>query len=398
MPEFDRPLTTASSRLPVQTVAARSRSRWSWITLGVVALSATVFVDACNSDDGPAPVVAHSDAPQSIRMTYFGIANWTFQIGTLNIMMDGYMSRIPQNYFSGGGGGLAFTTAGYPIDKAGVDKINATLAAAPGSTINLILTGHSHFDHSFDTPYWAKATGAQVIGSQTTCYQMQALGVPTKQCTMVNGGETLQLNDYVTMRVVRWNHSGTHATNPEQHDPVELIGPPTPDAAGNLKGGVAEDFPNGGGNRGYLFTVKTADGKQLTFFVTNSGAPADLNQPSLTNGVVNFGTPLDSLTKAMSDAKLSGVDLWIGAGGAPVASLTVPVLHPKVYVPNHLGNFFLPFSQGLTPAFSDPTLATYLTQQTISLVPPTQYLDAFVLDASGFRAVDNASMKAKYGF
>ena len=51
-----------------------------------------------------------------------------------------------------------------------------------------------------------------------------------------------------------------------------------------------------------------------------------------------------------------------------------------------------------TPAFSDPTLATYLTQQSIALVPPLQYLDAFVLDASGFRAVDNAAMKAKYGF
>ena len=123
-----------------------------------------------------------------------------------------------------------------------------------------------------------------------------------------------------------------------------------------------------------------------------------LTQDSLTNGVVNFGAPLASLTKAMSDAKLAGVDLWIGAGGAPVASLTVPVLNPKVYVPNHLGNFFLPFEQGLTPAFSDPTLATYLTGAKIALVPPVQYLDAFVLDANGFRAVDNASMKAKYGF
>lgn len=357
----------------------------------MAALSSLLLATACKDDGGPPPA-ATREAPKSIRMTYFGIANWTFQIGTLNIMMDGYMTRIPQNYFSGGGGGLAFTRAGYPIDKAGVDKDNTTLAAAPGTPINLILTGHSHFDHSFDTPYWAKATGAQVIGSQTTCYQIQALGVPAKQCTAVNGGEMITLDEFVTMRVVRWNHSGTHATNPEQHDPIELTGIPTPDASGNLKGGVAEDFPNGGGNRGYLFTVKTADGKQLTFFVTNSGAPADLNQDSLTNGVVNYGTPLNSLTKAMSDAKLSGVDLWIGGGGAPVASLTVPILHPKVYVPNHLGNFFLPFEQGLTAAFRDATLTTYLSQQSIALLPPAQYLDAFVLDANGYRAVDNAAM------
>ncbi len=393
--DVDRSTRTESLAAPTP----RRTARRTWLALSATALAAALLANACGSDDGtPPPPAPVSEAPQSVRFTYFGIANWTFQIGKLNIMMDGYMTRIPQNYFSGGGGGLAFTKAAYPIDKTAVDKVNATLAATPGTPINVILTGHSHFDHSFDTPYWAKLTGAQVIGSQTTCYQAQALGVPARQCTMVNGGETIVLNDYVTMRVVRWNHSGTHATNPEQHDPVELIGPPTPDASGNLKGGVAEDFPNGGGNRGYLFTVKTSDTKQITFFVTNSGAPADLNQDSLTNGVVNFGSPLASLTKAMSDAKLSGVDLWIGAGGAPVATLTVPILHPKVFVPNHLGDFYQPFERGLTSPFNDATLSTYLTQQTIGLTAPTQYLDAWVLDANGFRAVDNTAMKAKYGF
>ncbi len=396
---FTNPIHRAApaSRSP-STVPVRRRH------LAAAAVACALLTNACGGDGGgetastPPTAVTAAQAPTSVRMTYFGIANWTFQIGRLHIMMDGYMTRIPQNYFSGGGGGLAMTRAAYPIDRVAVDKANATLAAAPGAPINLILTGHSHFDHSFDTPYWAKVTGAQVIGSQTTCYQMQALGVPSGQCTKVDGGETLQLDEFTTMRVVRWNHSGTHTTNPEQHDPVELTQPPTPDVAGNLRGGVAEDFPNGGGNRGYLFTVRTSASTQLTFFVTNSGAPADLNQDSLTNGVVNFGSPLSSLTKAMADAKLSGVDLWIGAGGAPVASLTVPILHPKVYVPNHLGDFFQPFERGLTAAFGDPTLATYLSQQSIALTAPAQYLDAWVLDASGFRAVDNSAMKARYGF
>ncbi len=58
------------------------------------------------------------------------------------------------------------------------------------------------------------------------------------------------------MRVVRWNHSGDPAKNREQHDPVELEAIPRQDpATGGLKAGVAEDFPNGGGNRGFLFTV-----------------------------------------------------------------------------------------------------------------------------------------------
>lgn len=373
-------------------IQAMSTTRRSLFAIIFVAVATALSIAACVS-----PATGGS-APNEIRMTFFGISNWTFQIGKLNIMMDGYMTRIPQDYFFGGGGGLGSTKAAYPIDKAAVDKANATLAMSPGAPINLILTGHSHFDHSFDTPYWAKLTGAQVIGSQTTCYQTQALGVPARQCTVVNGGETIQLNEFVTMRVVLWNHSGTHTTNPEQHDPVELTSIPKPDAAGNLRGGVAEDFPNGGGNRGYLFSVRMADGKLVTFFVTNSGAPLDLAQDTLVNGVTNLGSPIASLTKAVADAKLASVDLWIGGGGAPVAALTTPLIHPKVFVPNHLGSFFAPFDQGLATAYNDAPLTAFLAQQNIKLVVPVQYFDAFVLDGNGFRPVDNAAMKAKYKF
>lgn len=379
---------------PARSTPRRSFRAWR---LGAAAL-VVALAGSCGGDGGTSGSDdASKDAPENVRLTYFGIANWVFQAGKLNIMMDGYMTRIPQSYFSGGGGGLAFTQAAYPIDKAAVDKVNNVIASN-SAPINLILTGHSHFDHSFDTPYWAKVTGAQVVGSQTTCFQVRALGVPTAQCTPVNGGETIQLTPWVTMRVVLWNHSGSHEANPEQHDPVELTGVPKPDAAGNLKGGVAEDFPNGGGNRGYLFTVVTKNNGVLSFFVTNSGAPQDLGTDTLVNGTIDYGVPLDSLKKAMADSKLPGVDLWIGAGGAPVASLTVPILHPKVYVPNHLGDFFKAFELGLTSQFADATLTSYLAGQQIALVPPKQYFDAWVLDKTGFHAVDNGAMKSRYGF
>lgn len=378
---------------------------WTHSTLIVAAL--LFALPGCHSGDddeggGTAPdAVLLPDtgavAPTEVRMTWFGIANWTFKIGDVNIMMDGYMSRIPQDYFYGGGGGLAFTKAPWPIDRPAVDKINRVLGSGPGSPINLLLTGHSHFDHSFDTPYWAQITKAPIVGSRTTCFQNQALGVPEKQCTTVYGGETIVLNQYVTMRVVRWNHSGSHELNPEQHDPVELQQVPTPDANGNLRGGVAEDFPNGGGNRGYLFTVKTADNGQLSFFVTNSGAPQDLVTDNITDGI-NYGKPIDSLKTAMANAGLGAVDVWIGAGGQPVASLTLPVLKPKAYVPNHLGSFYVPFEQGNTSPFTDATLTSLLVLNNVGLQVPEQYLDAWVLDAKGFRKVDNSAMKRAYKF
>ena len=376
--------------------------------LAAAALGVALALAGCHGNDdhddhgGPppgGPLVPDTGAvaPTEVRMTWFGISNWTFKIGGLNILMDGYTSRIPQDYFYGGGGGLAYTRAAWPIDRVGVDRLNTVLRASPGSPVNLLITGHSHFDHSFDTPYWARLTGAPVVGSRTTCYQVQALGIPARQCTTVYGGEKIALNKYVTMRVVRWNHSGTHETNPEQHDPIELQKVPTPDGGGNLRGGVAEDFPNGGGNRGYLFTVATANARQLTFFVTNSGAAQDLDADSITDGI-NYGKPLDSLRKAMTDAGLGAVDVWIGAGGQPVAALALPILKPKAYIPNHLGSFYVPFQLGNTTPFNDAALTSYLAACNVALVPPNQYLDAWVLDADGFRQVDNAAMKQAYNF
>lgn len=164
------------------------------------------------------------------------------------------------------------------------------------------------------------------------------------------------------------------------------------DDRGGAAGGVTT-----GGNRGYLFTVKTANQHELTFFVTNSGAPQDLDTDSITDGI-NYGKPLDSLKTAMANAGLRSVDVWIGAGGQPVASLTLPILHPKAYVPNHLGSFFSPFEKGNTAPFNDTNLTNYLASSKVTLFTPKQYFDAWVLDANGFRTVENAPMKRVYGF
>ena len=42
------------------------------------------------------------------------------------------------------------------------------------SSVNVLLTGHNHFDHSFDTATWSTLTGARIIGSKTTCFQALA--------------------------------------------------------------------------------------------------------------------------------------------------------------------------------------------------------------------------------
>src|SRR5438552_635596 len=164
------------------------------------------------------PVLAAK--PSYVDITWMSIANMYYEIGGRGIITDGYFSRIPQDQFYGGGGGLARTHMAYKPD---VDAVTRVLNALGGKRkISLLLTGHSHFDHSFDTATWSKLTGAEIIGSKTTCFQVMAEHLSARRCRAVYGGEKIVVADHVTMWVIRWNHSGDPATNPEQHNAVEL--------------------------------------------------------------------------------------------------------------------------------------------------------------------------------
>ena len=332
----------------------------------------------------------------SVELTWMSIANWYFKFGDLRIMMDGYFTRVPgPPFFFGGGGGFKNTTGPFSVDVPMVLKVRYALDA--GGSLDYVLAGHSHFDHSFDTATWSALTNAPIIGGLSTCLQAQAEGLPSSQCINVKGGERLWLSDDVTMRVVRWNHSGSHAANPEQHDPVELKAPPIPDpVSGGLRAGVAEDFPNGGGGRMYLFTVGRGS-HRLSFFVNNSASAVDLTQDIVVDRV-NYGAPLDNLRKAMADADLTSVDLWIGTGSVAVAELVVPVLHPRNYIPNHWDGLFNPFLPGLPFPYPDAKLKAYLDAQGIALLPQTQYFDKYRLDRDGVTKVPNTAQKQKLGF
>ena len=199
------------------------------------------------------------------------------------------------------------------------------------------------------------------------------------------------------MRVVRWNHSGDRATNPEQHDPVELHGMPHPDPqTGGLHAGVAEDFPNGGGNRGFLFVVDGPDGR-FSWFFQNSASAVDLHLPIIVDGT-NYGAPLDNLKAALRAEGLDSVDLWVGTGGVSVAQLVLPVLKPKAYLPVHWDGLWGAFEAGVPRPYADPTLEALLTKSGVELLRPRQYLDKWRLDRRGVRPLRNDVVKQTLGF
>jgi L-ascorbate metabolism protein UlaG (beta-lactamase superfamily) len=345
-------------------------------------------VTASSSVRGAAP-------PSSVDITWMSISNVYYDFGTTGVLTDGYISRIPEREFFGGPSGLAHTRTPQVSDSRAVARVLAALGGA--AKVNLLLTGHSHFDHAFDTATWSRLTGAPIIGSKTTCLQAEAQGIPATRCLVVDGGERIPIAEGVTMWVVRWNHSGDPAVNPEQHNPVELSRAPVPDpVTGGLRAGVAEDFPNGGGNRAFLFVVDGPNGG-FSWFFNNSASAVDLDAPIVVDGK-DYGAPIANLRAAMRAANVTSVDLWIGAGGAPVASLVLPILRPKAFLPVHWDGLYGAFEAGPQRPYSDPPLERALADSGVTLVRPLQYMDKWRLDRSGIHPMPNDDVKRALGF
>ncbi|HLA72212.1 MAG TPA: hypothetical protein VK624_11930, partial [Steroidobacteraceae bacterium] len=113
--------------------------------------------------------------PDHVDITWMSIANMHFGVGERQIVADGYITRLPEDLFFGGGGVDSTKRAMRP-DAAAVREVFDAIGGK--SAVNLLLTGHNHFDHSFDTATWAKLSGARVIGSPTTCLQVRAEKIP----------------------------------------------------------------------------------------------------------------------------------------------------------------------------------------------------------------------------
>jgi hypothetical protein len=92
------------------------------------------------------------------------------------------------------------------------------------------------------------------------------------------------------------------------------------------------------------------------------------------------------------------VDLWIGTGPAAVASLVLPVLKPKAFLPVHWDGLWGAFEAGVPRPYGDPALEAALAGAGVALVRPAQYMDKWRLDASGIRPVPNPAVKRALGF
>lgn len=142
-----------------------------------------VFLLACSSTQTPH---VHAPARAPITLTYLGVAGWSIESAGKTILVDPYFSR-PN------------------LDGAIASDPDAVAKHAP-KRADAIVIGHSHVDHLLDAPAVAKATGAAIIGSDSTAKVALSLGVPKEQILPIKGGEDYAFDGYA-IRVIPGLHS-----------------------------------------------------------------------------------------------------------------------------------------------------------------------------------------------
>ena len=145
-----------------------------------------VAVAACASHASPPPSQSSGATRAPLALTYLGVAGWQIESAGTTILVDPYFSR-PN------------------LDGPIVSDPQAIAAHAP-KRADLVVIGHSHVDHLLDAPAVALATGAEIMGSDSTARVALAAGVPADRVIPVKGGEDYAFDGF-SVRVIPSLHS-----------------------------------------------------------------------------------------------------------------------------------------------------------------------------------------------
>jgi L-ascorbate metabolism protein UlaG (beta-lactamase superfamily) len=145
-------------------------------------VAALVLLAACSAPAHPA-----TPARSPITLTYLGVAGWQIEAAGKVVITDPYVSR--------------------PVDPdAPLVSDAAAVAARTPAKADLVVVGHSHFDHLLDAPAVALRTGAVLLGSVSTTRVGRASGLADDRLIAVKGGEDFAMDGF-SIRAIPSLHS-----------------------------------------------------------------------------------------------------------------------------------------------------------------------------------------------
>ena len=91
----------------------------------------------------------------------------------------------------------------------------AAVAAYTPPRADVVLVGHSHFDHVLDVPAIARRTGATVVGTESTANLVRAGDVSSERIVVAHGGDTFQVGPFHVRAV-----AALHALTGQKSEPI----------------------------------------------------------------------------------------------------------------------------------------------------------------------------------
>jgi L-ascorbate metabolism protein UlaG (beta-lactamase superfamily) len=243
---------------------------------------------------------------EGVRVRWLGVAGFAIESGPDTLLHDPYLSRP---------GLLRTIFRRYAPDPRVLEPLLAPGGRAPElGRGDLVLIGHSHFDHLGDAPWIAERTGATLVGSSTTVAIARGFGLPEAQVRRADPGDRLEQGAF-EVRVVESRHA--RILFGREPMPGTVDEPPAwPLHALAFKLGDA---------RGYLVTHRPSG---LRIFLLSS---ANLHRPAL-DALAAEGVRVDALLTS-----IAGRDEGF-------ARTLLETLRPRLVVPNHFDDFFVPLS------------------------------------------------------
>ena len=247
-----------------------------------------------------------------MKVTYFGTTTLLFDDGADQVLFDAHLTRPSLFRYIFGSASTDERMADALLEAHHVDRLRA------------VFISHSHHDHVMDAPYIANRCGATVYGSASALNVARGGGVPEDRLVEFRGGERFSVGEY-RVAVLPSLHSAPTILN---NDLGQTIDAPLKQPA------RLRDYREGG---------------SFDFYVEHGGRRF-LIRPSF-----NFiEGQLDGLR---ADALFLGVS---GLGKADPRTEeaffreTVDRVSPKLVVPIHWDNFFIPLDR---PARRMPRIA-----------------------------------------
>lgn len=196
---------------------------------------------------------------------------------------------------------------------------------------NHILVSHAHFDHFMDAPEIARRTGSVIHGSPNTCELAKSQGVPTEQIHLIHPHEAFFPGD-IEIQVIPAAHPWipgytSGKLNGHEFNPMRL-----------------RDYCM---DECFSFLI-IYEGKRLLVWSsisTEGAAPADL-----------------LICRAVSGQR------WY--------ERMLEAVQPKVVIPSHWDDMFVPLSEPVMPFISPPRLAW----------PPLERIDLKVFESQVIKA------------